>query len=111
MESLKPIAHVSLDEALLKGPPPQGNLAVPIFSGGGVDVEFYTPIGKDPQTPHSRDEIYFVACGKGLFFDGSRQHAVEAGSFLFAAAGQEHRFEAFSADFAVWVVFFGPTVQ
>ena len=34
------IAHVSLAEALLKGPPPAGNLAVPIFSawhsGGGA---------------------------------------------------------------------------
>jgi hypothetical protein len=29
------------------------------------------------------------------------------GSFLFVAAGQPHRFEEFSADFAVWVFFYG----
>jgi hypothetical protein len=27
---------------------------------------------------------------------------------LFAAARVEHRFEAFSEDFATWVVFYGP---
>jgi len=26
---------------------------------------------------------------------------------LFVAAGEEHRFEAFSDDFAAWVVFWG----
>jgi GNAT superfamily N-acetyltransferase len=33
---------------------------------------------------------------------------VQAGSFLFVAAGQVHRFEDFSQDFAVWVAFYGP---
>ena len=28
--------------------------------------------------------------------------------FLFAAAGVPHRFENFSYDFAVWVLFYGP---
>ncbi|TXT34521.1 MAG: cupin [Planctomycetota bacterium] len=100
--------HVSLVEALAEGPPPPGNLAVPIFSHGSLVVELYTPIGHDPQKPHTRDEIYFVARGKGLFFDGERRHAVEAGSFVFVAAGQAHRFEDFSSDFAVWVAFYGP---
>lgn len=100
--------QVSLLEALAKGPPPPGNLAVPIFSHGSVVVELYTPVGHDPQKPHSRDEIYFVTRGKGLFFDGERRHSVEAGAFLFVPAGQVHRFEDFSADFVVWVVFYGP---
>src|SRR6266478_2208859 len=56
-------AHVSLFEALSKGPPPAGNLAVPIFAHGSLNVELYTPKGHDPQKPHSRDEIYFVARG------------------------------------------------
>ena len=103
-----PIAHVSLAQALTKGPPPAGNLAVPIFSHGSAAVELYTPVGHDPQKPHTRDEIYFVARGNGLFFDGSQRHTVEAGSFLFVPAGQAHRFENFSSDFAVWVVFYGP---
>lgn len=93
---------------MAKGPPPEGNLAVPIFSHGSLVVEFYTPAGKDPQKPHTRDEIYFVTRGKGFFFDGERHHAVEAGSFLFVPAGYTHRFEDFSSDLVVWVAFYGP---
>ena len=102
------IVHVSFTDALAKGPPPSGNLAVPIFSHGSLVVELYTPVGQDPQKPHARDEVYFVARGKGLFFDGAQRHSVEAGSFLFVPAGHLHRFEDFSSDFAVWVAFYGP---
>lgn len=102
------IVHVGLAEALTKGPPPHGNLAVPIFSHGSLVVELYTPVGHDPQKPHTRDEVYFVARGKGQFFDGERRHSIEAGSFLFVRAGQVHRFEDFSCDFTVWVAFYGP---
>src|SRR5438445_1858407 len=85
--------HVGLNEALAKGPPPSGNLAVPIFSHGSLLVELYTPIGKDPQKPHTRDEFYFVARGKGFFFDGRQRYGIEPGSFIFVPAGQIHRFE------------------
>jgi len=102
------IAHVSLAEALSQGPPPPGNLAVPIFAHGSLIVELYTPVGHDPQKPHTRDEVYFVARGQGTFFDGTGRHAGEAGAFLFVPAGQPHRFEDFSDDFAVWVAFYGP---
>jgi mannose-6-phosphate isomerase-like protein (cupin superfamily) len=101
-------AHVSLAEALAKGPPPAGNLAVPIFAHGSLVVELYQPRGHDPQTPHRRDEVYVVSRGTGKFFDGERRHEVGSGSFLFVAAGQVHRFEDFSDDFAVWVFFYGP---
>ena len=33
--------------------------------------------------PHTRDEVYFVTRGSGLFFDGEQRHSVMAGSFLF----------------------------
>ncbi len=100
--------HVGLSDALSQGPPPPGNLAVPIFSHGSLVVELYTPIGSDPQKPHTRDEVYFIARGTGYIFDGERRHSVAAGSFLFVPAGQIHRFEDFSSDFVVWVVFYGP---
>jgi mannose-6-phosphate isomerase-like protein (cupin superfamily) len=102
------IVHVGLAEALTKGPPPPGNLAVPIFSHGSLAVELYSPVGHDPQKPHTRDEVYFVTRGKGLFFDGEQRYAVEAGSFIFVPAGQVHRFEDFSSDLVIWVVFYGP---
>jgi uncharacterized protein YjlB len=34
--------------------------------------------------------------------------AVGAGDVLFVPARMEHRFEAMSGDFAVWVMFYGP---
>jgi mannose-6-phosphate isomerase-like protein (cupin superfamily) len=105
---LSRIVHIGLAEALTKGPPPAGNLAVPIFSHGSLVVELYTPVDHDPQKPHTRDEVYFIVRGKGLFFDGERRHSVESGSFLFVPAGQVHRFEDFSPDFTVWVAFYGP---
>ena len=71
-------------------------------------VELYTPVGQDPQKPHTRDEVYFVTRGQGFFFDGERRQAVEAGSFLFVPAGHVHCFEDFSSDFVVWVAFYGP---
>lgn len=100
--------HVSLSEALASGPPPPGNLAVPIFSHGTLTVELYTPEGHDPQTPHRRDEIYIVVRGSGQFYNGSERVPVEAGAFLFVPAGQVHRFEEFSTDFTAWVAFYGP---
>lgn len=109
MEKPQPtIAQFDLAEALGQGPPPGGNLAVPIFSHGTLAAELYTPEGHDPQQPHERDEVYVVARGKGLFFDGAGRRAVEPGTFIFVAAGAVHRFEAFSPDFAVWVLFYGP---
>jgi Mannose-6-phosphate isomerase len=101
-------AHIDLADALRMGPPPPGNLAVPVFSHGTLEVEFYAPPGHDPQQPHERDEVYVVARGTGLFFDGNTRRRVEPGTFLFVAAGQIHRFEEFSEDFAVWVLFYGP---
>jgi len=102
------VALTRLAEALQQGPPPPGNLAVPIFAHGTLEAEFYTPRGHDPQKPHERDEIYVIARGSGLFFDGESRKSVEPGTFIFVAAGQVHRFEDFSDDFAVWVFFYGP---
>ena len=75
----KKVAQVDLAAALKKGPPPAGNLAVPIFAHGTLEVELYTPKGHDPQKPHERDEVYVVARGSGLFFDGTNRRPVEPG--------------------------------
>jgi quercetin dioxygenase-like cupin family protein len=101
-------ACIALEEALSLGPPPAGNLAVPVFKHGSLDVELYTPQEIDPQKPHRRDEVYLVARGSGTFYDGHERRSVLPGSFIFVAAGEPHRFEDFSPDFAVWVFFYGP---
>lgn len=99
---------ITLADALAMGPPPAGNLAVPVFAHGSLEVEMYQPVGSDPQKPHDRDEVYVVARGSGTFFNGIERRPVQPGSFMFVAAGQPHQFEEFSADFAVWVFFYGP---
>lgn len=99
---------VTLESARALGEPPPGNLAVPVFAQGSLEVELYSPRGVDRQQPHSRDEVYVVASGQGIFFDGEFRHVVNSGSFIYVRAGQVHRFEDFSSDFSVWVLFFGP---
>ena len=79
-----------------------------LFEHGTLAIEFYKPVAIDKQTPHPRDEIYVVATGHGYFFNGGQRHEVEPGEVLFVPAGQEHRFEDFSDDFATWVMFYGP---
>jgi quercetin dioxygenase-like cupin family protein len=101
-------ALFSLDHALSLGPPPSGNLAVPVFAHGSLVVELYTPKGEDLQQPHDRDEVYVVARGSCYFFVGDDRVRVVTGDFLFVGAGRVHRFEEFSDDFAVWVMFYGP---
>ena len=100
--------RLTLDAALAALPPPPGELAVSMFSHGTLEVELYAPQDVDTQTPHTRDEVYVVARGSGFFCDGEQRNAVTAGSLIFVPAGQVHRFEDFSADFAVWVMFYGP---
>jgi mannose-6-phosphate isomerase-like protein (cupin superfamily) len=93
------------------GPPPGSGAEkrfVSLFQHGTLAVELYAPRGTDPQKPHTRDEIYVVAAGRGVFMDGESRHPVEPGTFLFVAAGRPHRFEDFSEDFAAWVFFYGP---
>ena len=71
-------------------------------------IKLYAPRGNDPQTPHSRDEVYVVAEGSGEFVCGATRKSFQPHDVLFVAAGVEHRFEDFSDDFAVWVFFYGP---
>ena len=79
-----------------------------VLEHGSLLVEIYAPRGRDPQQPHTRDEVYIVASGGGEFVNGPRRQKIAAGDFLFVAAGVEHRFENFTEDFAVWVMFYGP---
>jgi len=82
--------------------------SVPLFRHGTLLVKYYAPRGTDLQTPHTRDEIYVVARGRGVFFDGTSRRPFAPGDLLFAVAGVAHRFEDFSADFGTWVMFYGP---
>lgn len=94
--------------AALALPLPEGRRSSEVFVDGDLEIRFYAPRGHDPQLPHDRDEIYIVAAGRGKFRVGDRVDSVAPGALLYAAAHEVHRFEDFSDDFAVWVVFYGP---
>ena|SRR6267378_1008503 len=101
------VFHVSLADALSKGPPPPGSLAVPVFSHGPLWLSFSLRLGKTRRSRIHKTRCTLSPVGQVYFFDGAQRHAVEAGSFLFVPAGQSHRFEDFSSDFVIWVVFYG----
>ena len=71
-------------------------------------VKYYAPRGTDAQTPHTRDELYVVARGSGTFLNGDERQPCGVGDVLFVPAERVHRFEDFTADFGVWVFFYGP---
>ena len=101
-------AHIALREAQGRIPGPAGERSVLLFEHGTLKAKLYAPRGQDPQTPHRQDEAYVVATGRGTFWDGENRRPFEPGTFLFAPAGRPHRFEDFSDDFSVWVIFYGP---
>jgi len=100
--------HLRLADAERRLPTPDGKRFVELYHHGSLDVELYAPRGSDPQEPHSRDEIYVVAKGTGTFWDGEQRTQFQPGDLLFVAANRSHRFENFSDDLAVWVMFYGP---
>lgn len=100
--------RVTLAEALARLPGPVGERFSVVFEHGSLQVEIYAPRGRDSQTPHTRDEVYLVMQGSGEFVNGEHRHPFAVGDFLFVPAGIEHRFENFTDDLLVWVIFYGP---
>jgi mannose-6-phosphate isomerase-like protein (cupin superfamily) len=91
-----------------KALPASGTRSVAAFEHGTLLAKLYAPRGHDPQKPHTRDEVYVVVSGSGTFVAGDKRHEFGPGDFLFVPANVVHRFEAFSDDLALWVVFYGP---
>ena len=123
---MSPPTRISPKDAAAR-PLPPGRLSSVMFDADGIEIRYYAPRKTDPQTPHDRDEFYFVISGTGTFervvrgqnhgsdpktataFENNAEKiAFGPGDMLFAAAGDTHRFSGFSADFATWVLFYGP---
>lgn len=85
-----------------------GRLSARIFAHGTFEARWYAPRGTDPQVPHTRDEAYVVVSGSGTFFCAGERAAFGPGDLIWVPAGAEHRFEDFTDDLGVWVVFYGP---
>jgi mannose-6-phosphate isomerase-like protein (cupin superfamily) len=95
-------------DALARLPTHDGKRFVEAFAHGSLSLEMYAPHGVDAQKPHTRDELYVVVAGRGTFVCAGERTEFETGDALFAPAGAVHRFEDFSDDLAVWVMFYGP---
>lgn len=95
-------------DALTQLPAVGGKRFATIFEHGSLAVEIYAPVGRDPQQPHTRDEVYFVASGSGEYVCGETRQPFSPTDLLFAVAGAVHRFENFSDNLVVWVLFYGP---
>src|SRR5262249_50421719 len=102
--------HLSDAQAAIPGP--AGEHAASFLERGTLkamlSVGRFAPLPR-PTTPHAQDEIYVVMHGRGVFFHDGKRDSFVAGDLLFVAAGSEHRFEDFSEDLTVWVVFYGPS--
>jgi len=99
--------RATIEEAKV-APIPPGSRSSLLMQHGSMKLRYYAPRGTDPQTPHEQDELYVIASGRGTFLVAGQRVPFGPGDVLFAVAGAEHRFEAFSEDFATWVVFYGP---
>jgi mannose-6-phosphate isomerase-like protein (cupin superfamily) len=86
----------------------KGETFIKIMEHGTMSVEIYRPVNIDPQTPHAQDELYVIINGSGDFFMDGDINSFQQGDMLFVPAGAEHRFINFTADFATWVIFYGP---
>jgi mannose-6-phosphate isomerase-like protein (cupin superfamily) len=100
--------HGELTEWLKRLPTLEGKPFVVTFEHGTLSIELFAPRGVDTQTPHRRDEVYLVVQGEGYFVNGTNRRRFSRGDLLFVAAGIEHRFEEFTDDLVVWVLFYGP---
>jgi mannose-6-phosphate isomerase-like protein (cupin superfamily) len=103
-----PHHQLTVRDGMARLPGPEGERFVELFRHGTLSVELYAPRGRDPQSPHTLDEVYAVVQGSGQFRNGQERHRFGPGDVLFVPAGVEHRFEEFTDDLVVWVFFYGP---
>jgi mannose-6-phosphate isomerase-like protein (cupin superfamily) len=100
--------HLSVPEGVAQLPAIPAEQYAILFRHGTLTAGIYAPRGIDSQTPHTRDEVYVVAHGRGTFVrsDGRRQFA--PGDLIFVPAREPHHFEDFTDDLVLWVLFYGP---
>ncbi len=91
-----------LDQLLNKG-----GVYAELIERDGFDLGIYKPVKVDQQQPHLRDEVYIVATGTGTFTCENATETFQPGDAFYVPAKAVHRFENFSTDFSVWVIFFG----
>jgi mannose-6-phosphate isomerase-like protein (cupin superfamily) len=79
---------------------------VAVLARENLELGLYAPRGLDDQKPHSQHEVYIVVRGSGTFVADEERVDFGPGDALFVAAGVAHRFERFSDDLTLWVMFY-----
>jgi mannose-6-phosphate isomerase-like protein (cupin superfamily) len=67
--------------------------------------------GKDNQTPHANDELYYVVKGKAKLQCDGKKVDLKPGSLVFIGAAAEHRFVDIEEDLELLVVFSSGVTQ
>jgi mannose-6-phosphate isomerase-like protein (cupin superfamily) len=63
--------------------------------------------GTDPQSPHTEDEVYYVAGGRAKIKVAGEDRDVQVGSVVYVAKNVEHKFHSIEEDLTI-LVFFAP---
>jgi mannose-6-phosphate isomerase-like protein (cupin superfamily) len=106
MSEAPPRTLITATEAAA-APNAPGRLSALLLAHGTMQLRWFAPKGEDVQTPHDQDELYIIASGTGWLRRGAERVPFAPHDALFVRAGEAHRFEDTSADFATWVVFYG----
>lgn len=62
---------------------------------------------KDPQQPHSEDEVYYVLSGRGQIHVSGEDQPVAKDSLIYVAKQETHYFHSIEEDLVI-LVFFAP---
>jgi mannose-6-phosphate isomerase-like protein (cupin superfamily) len=63
--------------------------------------------GTDPQSPHTEDEVYYVASGRAKILVADENRDVQAGSIVYVEKNVVHRFYSIEEELTI-LVFFAP---
>src|SRR5919205_1166714 len=80
--------RASVAEALALLPGAGGERFAKVLEHESLVVEIYAPRGRDPQQPHTRDELYVVVEGSGRFVNGGERHEFAPGDDEDARGGR-----------------------
>ena len=86
-----------------RGTPYLEFLRVPQLSCG---IYHLAPSGRDNQTAHDEDEVYFVLKGRGKIVVDGKATAIQPGSILYVPADTAHEFIEIEEELSL-LVFFG----
>jgi len=77
------------------------------FRAGALSLAVaYWPVGaEDDQDPHSEDEVYYIASGRGRLRVDEDDSPVGPGTVAYVAAGAKHHFHSIEEDLRVLVLF------